>query len=88
MKVENMTGNSGREIPNQFIIRDDKGNVFFQSYQSIIVKIDKNGNTFLDRNKWDYSKTTGKYRNEFLRETKKDTEKKIKTGEYKLANLN
>jgi hypothetical protein len=32
--------------------------------------------------------TTGKYRNQFLGETKKDTEAKIKSGEYILADLN
>ena len=42
----------------------------------------------LDANSWDYSTTTGKYRNLFLSETKKETEKKIKSGEYKLVNLN
>ena len=46
------------------------------------------GKTYLDVNKWDYSKTTGKYRNIFLNETKKDTEKKIKSGEYILTDLN
>jgi hypothetical protein len=44
--------------------------------------------TVLDKNTWDYSRTTGKYRNIFLNESKKDTEAKIKSGEYKLANLN
>jgi len=42
----------------------------------------------LDANSWDYSTTTGKYRNLFLGESKKETEKKIKSGEYKLVNLN
>lgn len=88
MNIENMTSpSSGREVPNQFIIYDDKGNTFFKSYNSIIVKITRN-KTYLDENKWDYSKTTGKYRNNFLGETKKETEKKIKSGEYILTNLN
>jgi hypothetical protein len=42
----------------------------------------------LDETYWDYSKTTGKYRNLFLGETKSETEKKIKSGEYILTNLN
>ena len=42
----------------------------------------------LDKNKWDYSRTTGKYRNRFLGETKRETEKKIKFGEYLLTDLN
>lgn len=87
MRVTNMTSNKGNFIPNQFIIDDDNGNRFFQSYNSIIVKI-SNGQIFLDESFWDYSKTTGKYRNLFLWETKKETEKKIKSGEYILTNLN
>lgn len=87
MKVRNMRGNSGREIPNQFEISSD-GEQYFQSYYSIIVKIDKSCRVYLDRKKWDYSRTTGKYRNLFLGETKKETERKIKSGEYILANLN
>ncbi len=86
MKVSNMTSNRGNEIPNQFIIESEEG-IFFQSYSSMIVKKSK-GKIFLDENKWDYSKTTGKYRNLFLRETKKETEAKIKSGEYTLTNLN
>ena len=88
MTVKNMTSHNGNSVPNQFIIRDGNGNVFFQSYNSTIIKIDNDGNTFLDERYWDYSVTTGKYRNLFLRETKKETMKKINSGEYKLVNLN
>lgn len=81
-----MQSNSGREIPNQFIITTEDG-TYFQSYKTIIaVKI--NGKIYLDKNSWDYSKTTGKYRNEFLGEGKKETEKKIKNGIYSLIDLN
>ena len=80
------SNNSGREVANQFIIDDDHA-TYFQSYQTIIVKISK-GVTTLDKDSWDYSSTTGKYRNQFLGETKKETEKKIASGEYKLVDLN
>jgi hypothetical protein len=43
---------------------------------------------YLDRSNWEYSVTTGKYRNQFLMETKKETEAKIKSGEYALVDLN
>ena len=43
---------------------------------------------YLDINKWDYSVTTGKYRNQFLGETKKETQAKIDSGEYALVDLN
>ena len=63
MKVQNMTSNNGNKIANQFVIYTDNGSIF-QSYNSTIVKIDS-GKTYLDKNTWDYSKTTGKYRNIF-----------------------
>lgn len=88
MKIRNMTSSNGNEVPNQFLITDDKGNEFFQSYQTIIAKRDKKGKITLDKNKWDYSVTTGKYRNQFLMETKKETERKIVEKVYKLAELN
>ena len=42
----------------------------------------------LDQKYWNYSNTTGKYRNIFLNETIKDTKAKIKSGEYILTDLN
>ena len=103
MKVQNMKstrwGSEGRAVPNQFIITDEGhgalGNFtrreVFQSYDSVIIvrtiwpdetRIE------LDEKYWDYSTTTGKYRNQFLGEDKATTEKKIKSGEYQLTNLN
>jgi hypothetical protein len=83
--VEQMDGRNG-PVKNQFIIQTDKGLVF-QSYQTIIAaKIQ--GKVYLDQSSWDYSVTTGKYRNLFLRETKAETERKIKNGEYILCDLN
>ena len=87
MKTQNMTSTNGNKVANQFIINDDNGNTFFQSYSSVIVKL--NGDDVeLDQKYWNYSNTTGKYRNIFLNETIKDTRKKIKSGEYKLVDLN
>jgi len=87
-KVKNMLSSQGNEVPNQFIITT-KNAEYFQSYQSIIVKHDyKTGRTSLDSYYWNYSNTTGKYRNIFLGETKKETERKIKEGIYILTNLN
>jgi len=73
------------KVKNQFVLKDDQGNEFLQSYNSIIVKRDINNNISLGSN-WDYNKTTGKYRNLYLGETKKETEAKIKSGEYKIDN--
>lgn len=87
MKVRNMTSNrSGREVANQFIIYGDDCTVF-QSYNTVIVKRAQ-GKVYLDKDSWDYSVTTGKYRNQFLGETRKETERKIKAGIYELVDLN
>jgi len=77
---------------NQFVIADGSITIF-QSHDSDIVRQRVNPETKdyiteLDRNNWDYSKTTGKYRNIFLSETKKETERKIKEGIYTLTDLN
>ena len=87
MKVGNMIGKNGKAIQNQFSIVDDDHNYYFQSYDSIIVKISK-GKVYLDKKYWNYSTTTGKYRNQFLNESTKQTELKIRSGEYKLIDLN
>lgn len=72
---------------NQFLLEDGDKSIF-QSYDSVIAIKEKGKPTILDADKWDYSKTTGKYRSIFLGETKKETEAKIKSGEYLLQNLN
>lgn len=88
VKVEQVEGRSG-PVRNQFIITTEKGQ-YFQSYSTIIafrpfgfaekIKLDRRG--------WDYSVTTGRYRNLFLGENKAETERKIKAGIYELADLN
>ena len=99
MKTENMTSTNGNKVANQFVIIDDDGNEFFQSYKSIIAKKSRNlllkSNSVkfdfcieLDKKYWNYSNTTGKYRNIFLNETIKDTRAKIKNGTYILTDLN
>ena len=86
MKVENMTSTRGNKVANQFLITDN-GDEYFQSYRSMIVKKSR-GKIYLDEYYWDYSVTTGKYRNEFLGEGIAETRKKIANGEYILTNLN
>lgn len=86
MRVQNMTSARGNKVANQFII-NDKGEEYFQSYRSIIAKKSQ-GKIYLDKYYWDYSTTTGKYRNDFLGEGIADTRKKIQSGEYILTDLN
>jgi hypothetical protein len=88
IQVQNMVSRNGNDVPNQFEIFT-KTAKYFQSYSKIIAKIRlKDRQVYLDKNYWDYSKTTGKYRGYFLREGIAETRKKIETGEYKLVNLN
>jgi hypothetical protein len=79
----------GQMANNQFVI-DFDDRIIFQSYKSTIAirYFDGTKRTVLDKYKWDYSKTTGKYRNIFLNENKKETERKIKEGIYTLEDLN
>jgi len=86
MQVQNMRSARGNTVPNQFIINHN-GEEFFQSYRVIIAK-KGDGKTFLDSYYWDYSVTTGRYRNQFLNETIKETRAKIESGEYILTDLN
>jgi len=77
--VRNVTNYKGNTIPNQFII-EGKDFILFQSYDSPIA-MKKDGKIYIFKN-WDYSTTTGKYRNMFLGESKKQTLQKLKSGEY------
>lgn len=86
-RVKNVMGRTGNPVKNQFIITTKEG-TYFQSYDSIIAFRDNSGSITLDEFYWDYSVTTGKYRNIFLKESKGDTQEKINNGTYKLANLN
>ena len=75
------------ERPNQFLIVTPDAH-YFQSYRSIIAMRDNEGKIYLDKNYWDYSTTTGKYRNIFLNENKHLTQKKINSNVYSLVDLN
>ena len=100
MFVKNFTNYNGRAVPNQFIITEEGrgalGNFIkreiFQSYDNIIAIItyweDGTTTTEIDERYWDYSTTTGKYRNLFLKENKNETLKKIENKTYILDNLN
>lgn len=91
-----MKSSNGNDVPNQFTIRVKTENenqvafdeIYFQSYNSIIAKKDFDGSITLDKNTWDYSTTTGKYRNQFLGEGIAETRKKIENGTYLLVDLN
>jgi hypothetical protein len=91
VKVSNMINSNGNQVVNQYIIRgvevDGKVYTAFQSYDKIIAT-KSGGQITLDEYYWNYSKTTGRYRNIFLNEGMADTKRKIEEGIYKLEDLN
>ena len=91
--ITSMLTRQGNKAANQFIISDAvingiQGEVF-QSYKSIIaIKPSDGDKVILDSGYWDFSVTTGQYRNTFLGEGITTTREKILNGTYVLANLN
>ena len=89
MRVSNLVSpRSGREVANQFEISGD-GKLIFQSYASTIAEIDYGKKTISIGSDWDYSMTTGKYRNQFFADngfrglsTKQGLEKAMAEGRY------
>jgi len=95
MKVSSMANNQFliHGIETYYVNGEPQERAFtvFQSYSTIIAKTYHTcGKRIveLDKNNWDYSKTTSKYRNRFLGETKKETQRKIDSGIYILTDLN
>ena len=90
-KVYNLTSSrSGRPVANQYEIIT-KDNYIFQSYNSIIAKVNRKTNQItLDDFYWDYSVTTFKYLRQFLdiSLSKDEIKRNIDIGVYKTANLN
>lgn len=79
LEVQNLKYN-GREVPNQFEIyygKDNKRYKVYQSYNSFILKWENGVLTEVGKD-WDYSRTTGKYRNILTRIDKKAFEKMLK----------
>ena len=62
--ISNLINDNGNAAANQFIIKTSKA-TYFQSYLSVVAKIDKKGNLILSEN-WDYSKNTCKHLYIFL----------------------
>lgn len=90
--VKNIINDNGNAAANQFVINTKKGD-YFQSYQSVVAKIDSKDNLILSEN-WDYSNTTRKHLYIFLRthgyrhlQTAKDIRKAIKDNEVILKKV-
>ena len=86
--VRNLTSpRTGNAVANQFVITTNNG-TFFQSYRSMVAKVDNKGQVYLSAY-WDYSRTTMKYLYQFLREfgwydiNAREVRKLIKDGTFK-----
>ena len=87
--VENFKSNrSGNPIANQFVITIENGDRIFQSYKSVIAIKTFCGKVQIDVDRWNYSRTTSRYRSIFLNENTKQTRDKINNGTYLLTDLN
>ena len=82
--VQNVISNRGNAIANQFEIYVD-GAKYFQSYNTIIAKIEKGHKITLDTNALDYSRTTSKYLYLFLNMNRKEI---LADKDIKYENLN
>lgn len=90
-RIEALLTSSGKPAKDQFVHYYDDGSMAFVSYGTTIAvrPADYPRNPIrLDRDKWNYSITTARYRNRFLGEATAATRKRIKSGQYVLANLN
>lgn len=88
MQVSNVSNKQGTgTVKNQFEINTPEG-IYFQSYKTVIAFRSLLGEVTLDVNAWNYSTTTSRYRNLFLGATTQEVKARIKSGEYKLADLN
>ena len=72
---------------NCVIVHLSNGWNILKSYNTTIA-MRKEQEVIIDSRYYNYSASTGKHRNYFLGETLKDTDKKIKNGEYQTADLN
>ena len=79
LKVKNIT-HTDRNVPHKFLIsyeENGKNYEVFQSYSSMILKWE-NGLIIEVGSDWDYSRTSGKYRNLLTGMNKKEFEKMLK----------
>ena len=86
--INNLISAKGNKVAYQYKI-ETKTALVFQSYKTVIAKIMKKGNIYLDPD-WDCSSTTLKYLKVFLgiSSSKKQIKADIKNGVYKVRTLN
>jgi hypothetical protein len=94
VNVEPMTTRGGNPSANQLIMSDPHGETFVSYGSKICYRsfdrygVERRPKYVFDEYYWNYSRTTGKYRNEFLGFGVDECRKGIKEGWIKLTDLN
>lgn len=92
MRVRQMVNSKNRGIVNQFIIDDGK-TVYFQSYNTMVAKINKGMEVIVLRDAFNFSRTTSKYLVQFINEESgfevdnKQARKYIQDGTFKVVDI-
>lgn len=93
IKAWNLQGRTGDAVKNQIVVEkwnEGKHECWFCSYGRTVAHISAKGVITFDKTGWNYSTTTGKYLNQFMREfTPYDTGREaVKANVVKFADLN
>lgn len=94
-RVENMLSDNNSMVANQYIIYQGDA-ILFQSYETVIAYQNRDtAELILDKDSWDYSRTTLKYLCKWLSQitgeqirSKAEIQHNIQSGAYKLGKLN
>ena len=73
---------------NQIVVSFTDGSEVFNSYGKNIVEYSKGGRIYFDKNYWDFSTTTSKWRNKYMGVDSKWVKDAIKNGIVKFKDLN
>jgi len=85
VKVEKLTGRTGRPVKRQYILHAPEGR-YFQSYAALVAfQSHCKTVTLLDPDYWQYSRTTMKYLSNFIGEPMHTIKEKVQSGIYKLV---
>ena len=93
MTIYQLINDNGNAAANQFVIIDSENKtIYFQSYNTIIAKVNTNGKNVVLSKDWCHSTTTSKHLYMFLRNNtkyyineKKDVVHYLKSGEFSLV---
>ena len=84
--VARYIANVGKSVGYATVRRIDEHNKSIKGFKENNAELFKT--IYIDLRYYNHSASTGKHLNYFLGETLKDTDKKIKNGEYQTADLN